>query len=374
MLHRMEMDNHGTTTARAAHTRQGVFRKVGENLYRYSSNRRYYAVFRVNGKLFWKSLATADREMANRKLKDELEKQGKIDADAANMSLSTLLDLYEKRLQQYDAKTIETRTWILKTFKETWKHGLDITVGDVTKTQLELWLAPHRARLAKSSFNEFVIFVRQLFQIAIDARVLVDSPAGFKQLKRDQPIRVTPNWKQFLDIVKHLRGYNLSYEVGGKTFVMELEHDDSADLIEFMGKAGVGTAECANLRGEHIDFKAKTISLYRSKTDTGYTIPLFPQVAPLLYRLKKEGKIAQGKRVFTVRDPKKALAHACRRLNFPHFTPRSLRRCFITRAVEKGVDFKTLAAWQGHRDGGVLIARTYSHLRSEHSARMAKKL
>ncbi len=93
----MEMDNHGTTTARAAHTRQGVFRKVGENLYRYSSNRRYYAVFRVNGKLFWKSLATADREMANRKLKDELEKQGKIDADAANMSLSTLLDLYEKR-------------------------------------------------------------------------------------------------------------------------------------------------------------------------------------------------------------------------------------------------------------------------------------
>ena len=111
-----------------------------------------------------------------------------------------------------------------------------------------------------------------------------------------------------------------------------------------------------------------------SKTDTGYTIPLFPQVASLLGRLKKEGKIVQGKPVFTVRNPKKALAHACRRLNFPHFTPRSLRRCFITRAIEKGVDFKTLAAWQGHRDGGVLIARTYSHLRSEHSDRMAKKL
>ena len=48
------------------------------------------------------------------------------------MSLSTLLDLYEKRLQQYDAKTIETRTWILKTFRKTWQNGLEIPVRDVT--------------------------------------------------------------------------------------------------------------------------------------------------------------------------------------------------------------------------------------------------
>src|SRR5207247_8021079 len=134
-----------------------------------------------------------------------------------------------------------------------------------------------------------------------------------------EPNPLTPTWNEFRDTVKHLRRHNHSYEVRGPTVVMQLEHDDSADLIEFMGKAGVGTAECANLRGEHIDFKAKRVTLYRSKTDTGYTIPLFPQVAPLLHRLKKEGTIAQGKQVFTVRDPKNALAHACRRLNFPHF-------------------------------------------------------
>ena len=66
------MKNPGTTTTIGRnHQRKGEFRKVGENLYRYSSNHRYYAVFRVNGKLFWKSLAPADRELANRKLKDE---------------------------------------------------------------------------------------------------------------------------------------------------------------------------------------------------------------------------------------------------------------------------------------------------------------
>jgi hypothetical protein len=39
-----------------------------------------------------------------------------------------------------------------------------------------------------------------------------------------------------------------------------------------------------------------------------------------------------------------------------------------------GIDFKTIAAWQGHQDGGVLIAKTYSHLRNEHADKMAEKL
>ena len=109
------MENPSTnTTLGRNHQRKGAFRKVGENLYRYSTSGTYYAVFRVQGKLIWKSLKTDDRELANRKLKDEKEKKGRIDADAAKMTLSTLLDLYEKRLQQYDAKTIETRAWILK--------------------------------------------------------------------------------------------------------------------------------------------------------------------------------------------------------------------------------------------------------------------
>jgi hypothetical protein len=133
------MQNQGTTTSRGRnHQRKGAFRKVGENLYRYSTSGTYYAVLRVQGKLIWKSLETDDRELATRNLKEAKEKQGKIDAAAAKMTLSALLDLYEKRLQQYDAKTIETRTWILKTFRETWLNGLEIPVRDVTSATRSL--------------------------------------------------------------------------------------------------------------------------------------------------------------------------------------------------------------------------------------------
>jgi hypothetical protein len=33
---------------------------------------------------------------------------------------------------------------------------------------------------------------------------------------------------------------------------------------------------------------------------------------------------------------------------------------------------KVIAEWQGHRDGGKLILATYSHVRPEHSNRMAQ--
>jgi hypothetical protein len=38
------------------------------------------------------------------------------------------------------------------------------------------------------------------------------------------------------------------------------------------------------------------------------------------------------------------------------------------------VDFKAIAGWLGHKDGGVLAAKTYGHLRNEHSAAMAQRM
>ena len=102
----------------------------------------------------------------------------------------------------------------------------------------------------------------------------------------------------------------------------------------------------------------------------GSRFPFFPQLRPLLERLC-EGK-ANGDRLFKVRDAKKALAGACRRLGYPSFNQRSLRRMFVTRAIEKRADVKVIAEWQGHRDGGKLILDTYSHVNPVHSQRMAQ--
>jgi integrase len=83
---------------------------------------------------------------------------------------------------------------------------------------------------------------------------------------------------------------------------------------------------------------------------------------------------AHDEPLFEIKEARKALTNACARLGLPHFTHRSLRRMFITRAIELGVDVKTIAQWQGHRDGGKLILQTYSHVRPIHSQRMAALL
>jgi integrase len=199
-----------------------------------------------------------------------------------------------------------------------------------------------------------------LFNSAVRDRIVTVSPAAhLRSAKREKPIRLTPTFEQFRAIIADVRGQ-----------VFNADAQDSADFLEFLGLAGVGQAEAGLLAPADVDFVAGHIITYRHKTSTGFAIPIFPQVRPSLERLC-EGK-AHDARVFKISDAKKALAGACRRLGYPRFSQRSLRRMFITRAIERGVDVKVIAEWQGHKDGGKLILDTYSHVNRAHSQRMAQ--
>jgi integrase len=150
--------------------------------------------------------------------------------------------------------------------------------------------------------------------------------------------------------------------------------DKSADLIEFYGLSGLGNAESANLIVDDVDFAKNTVQVLRVKTGQGFLIPIYPQLLPLLTRLHAEAISRGDKKLFQVKEAETALENACRRLGFPHFTPRSLRRMFITRALELGIDVKVVAELQGHRDGGKLILQTYSHVNRPHLESMAQRL
>jgi hypothetical protein len=52
------------------HYRLGEYHRVADHLYRYSATKKYYAVFKSNGKTKWIPLNTADRQVAGRKVKE----------------------------------------------------------------------------------------------------------------------------------------------------------------------------------------------------------------------------------------------------------------------------------------------------------------
>src|SRR4029453_2070525 len=124
------------------------------------------------------------------------------------------------------------------------------------------------------------------------------------------------------------------------------------------------------LRQSDIDWERETITTFRHKTKSGVAIPIYPQLRPLLLRRRRDD--APNERVFKIDNAKKAIANACRRLNLPQYSHISFRRMFVTRAIERGVDVKVIAEWQGHKDGGKLILDTYSHVNRAHSHRMAQ--
>src|SRR4051794_4332173 len=67
------------STREQQRAQSGVFRKVGECLYRYSSNGVYYARFKTDGKEIRRSFKTMDRAQARRKLAAEKEKERQTD-------------------------------------------------------------------------------------------------------------------------------------------------------------------------------------------------------------------------------------------------------------------------------------------------------
>jgi integrase len=341
----------------------GTLRKVGECLYRYS-NGVYYARFKAHGKEIRRSLKTTDRDLARRNLADLKKQRQQIDRSRGKITLRELTNRWLKTIQDSKPKTLEQKSYIAVRIKDHWPTGSLVQVGKIKASDCDLWLArcAHKSRnsFSASSRNAHVQILREVFALALRDRIISDSPAAhLKYIKRQKPIRLTPTWEQFKAIIADVRAQ-----------VFNADAQDSADFLEFLGLAGLGQAEAGSLTRADVDFEAGRIITFRHKTSQGFAIPIFPQLRPLLESLC-EGKSNQDK-IFKIANAKHALTNACARLRFPPFNQRSLRRMFITRAIERGVDVKVIAEWQGHRDGGKLILDTYSHVRPEHSQRMAR--
>ncbi len=120
----------------------------------------------------------------------------------------------------------------------------------------------------------------------------------------------------------------------------------------------------------HIVDKPKTISSTR-------IIPIPKQIIPYLKVLKKEnsGKyVIEGKsECLSVRSYQKTFSCLLKQLNIDHKGFHSLRHTFATRALECGMDVKTLSEILGHKSPNVTLNR-YVHSMMEHKKAMMDKV
>ena len=113
-----------------------------------------------------------------------------------------------------------------------------------------------------------------------------------------------------------------------------------------MGLVGAGQAKMTGLPRQHVNLAKQQITFFRQKTKTPYPWPVYPQAEALVKKLMVRPGLGPTDHLFPVnllkskrveaegmtKDATKSLRAACKRLGYPAYPQRSLRRMFITRA------------------------------------------
>ena len=340
--------------------------QISEGLYQHNGSGEYYARFWCKGKRIQQKLGTTESPCitlaeARRLFRDLKHSTEHIDTSKFNKTLGKVIDEYEAILH-CAPKTMVYKKLHLKRLRTEFPLPESTKVRNIQKTDVHKFLAQYN-HLTSTSWNAVLTVTRDVFKHAVEDGVIAHSPAAsiVYRPRQDKSKRLIPSFAEFQSIVESVRAQK--YADTAK---------ESADLIEFMGLAGLGQAECFDLTWGDINFKTSKVTIIRKKTSKEFAFPIYPALLPLLQRMdnEREDKNASAK-VFQVKDPKIALDNACRRLNLPNYSARAFRRMFITRALELGIDAQTIASWQGHRDGGQLILKVYARVSEEHTRKMA---
>ena len=107
------------------------------------------------------------------------------------------------------------------------------------------------------------------------------------------------------------------------------------------------------------------------------TIPIPKQLMPRLREVKKKSLsthiVANSSNLISIRSYQRSFSSLLKKTNIPHRGFHSLRHTFATRALECGMDVKTLSEILGHKNPTVTLNR-YAHSLMEHKKEMMNKL
>jgi integrase len=242
-----------------------------------------------------------------------------------------------------------------------------VEVRKISKTMLEDWAAERGKEVSARTVNyEREVLIR-ILDYGIRDGITIENPARvIKRLKIRRTPPVIPTREQFAQMIGVIRN--------GRS-----DGWPAADLCEFLAYSGCRLGEAIEMRWQDILFDQQqfvvTGGIHGTKNHENRVVPLFPALEQLLHRLIEErGQPDPEEHIQLIRNAKRVMNSACQRAGLPHFSHHHLRHFFCSNAIEAGIDFKTIAGWLGHKDGGLLVAKTYGHLRDEHSALMAQKM
>lgn len=244
---------------------------------------------------------------------------------------------------------------------------------------------------AESVVNQTIWTLRQMLEIAVEKRVIIENPfattgplrdrvllrarSKTKELPRREDVEAMFAEMRRVKDAPHVSGlkgeeaWHRGHLIGNLAY-RQSRANWTAEHAEFLALTGCRLEEANASLVE--DDRGECLYIRGTKTETSERfIPIHPQLRHLLNRLKSE---SLDGRFLKVRHSLAPMGRACQRLGIPKLTHHHMRHYYATICIESGVDIPTVSRWLGHADGGALCMKTYGHLRDEHSQSMGRKV
>lgn len=359
------------TLGEATAARKLVMHRVAENLYRLEPSGGYYALLKSGDKQFRRSLKTKDRKLADRRLVE-------LRAQVGNLTISedarlTFAEIAERWLSTTAHALKESTVTRRRTcIKNLTPFFAGVSIRNVQKQHCEKWATTRATSAAPQTMAHELNILRNVFDYSVGLGLVLSNPA--KDIRRRKivqtPITV-PTREQFRQLLAAIR------ESDGREDSQK-KAKSGADLVELLAYSGCRIHEAVSLTWGDVDWEKNFLRITGgergTKNSETRSLPMTVALRALLLRLKPATISNLSEPISPIKDAKRCLHTASRRLAFPYFSHHDFRHFFATTCIEAGVDIPTVSRWLGHKDGGALAMRVYGHLRQEHSLQAAQRV
>jgi integrase len=171
------------------------------------------------------------------------------------------------------------------------------------------------------------------------------------------------------------------------------------DFLRLLAFSGAREQEGLRLKWSHVDFEGRRLFIGApedftasgmnigtggtSKNRGSRVLDFNPQLETLLLEMRERRapdctwlfpSPQRGDKDERAKTFRESLILVRDEMKMPRLGFHDLRHLFCSFCVMAGIDFMTIAAWLGHKDGGILVGKVYGHLLDEHRQKMAARL
>jgi len=171
------------------------------------------------------------------------------------------------------------------------------------------------------------------------------------------------------------------------------------DFLRLLVYTGSREQEALGIKWAHVDFEGRRIFIGAgedftaaamtigtggtSKNRSSRVVDFNAQLEALLQEMKARRapdsswifpSPQRGEKDIRAKTLRESLKLVRRKAELPKMGFHDLRHLFCSVCVMAGIDYMTIAAWLGHKDGGILVGKVYGHLGDEHRQKMAARL